>query len=332
MAKAARKGSHIVLDDVRVSYDYKTDTVSLTSGDRDLTGAGGLVLHLPRGSNEERTLRNLLKSKGVLRGDPWPVRSTGERIDGVLDAEERKLVIGTNINGVPVTVDLAKNSSLWIHGGVGSGTTVVERSAVAHAVVHGWEIYGLDATGVELRSYKGYPTSKTFSTGLKDSLALADSLHSLILERYEKLEHLQLNHYLSMNEANRWKPALVVVDSLATFLNQEAMESPESNSKFADTLTQLARLGRAAGVYLVIRGGGATPSGLDELAISSAHVVTGNYPKDSLPTAVASSYAPGRGRGRKQAHVFSNFVGFNGEIETIFIPQEQLDLIAEQMK
>jgi len=330
MAKAARKGSHVVLDDVRVSYDYKTDTVSLTSGDRDLHG--GLALHLPRGSSEERNLRNLLKLKGVLRGDPWPKLDYTKLSSEVFDSEEGQFVVGTNINGSVVTVDIRRNGSIWTHGRIGAGTSVIGRLAVAHAVAHGWDIYGLDATGVELSPYKVYPTSRSFSSGFQESVALLERLHELMLERFAKLEELGLGHYLDMSEASRWRTAVVMVDSLSTFLAQEKLVSPDEESKFAATLTQLARLGRQAGIHLIIRGGEVTPTNLDDLAYASAHVVAGNYPKESLPRAVARSYTPGRGRGRTQAHIFNNLLGFDGEMETVYISQETVDAMAKQMK
>jgi hypothetical protein len=330
MAKAARKGNHVVLDDVRVFYDYKTDSVSITSGDRDLRY--GLEVHLPRGSNEERTLRDLLKSKGVLRGDPWPKLERSKLEAEVFDSEERQFVVGTNINGSLVTVDIQRNGSIWVHGRTGTGSSMVNRLAVAHAVASEWDIYGLDANGVELSAYKALPTSRSFSSGLQESMAILEKLHELVLERYAKLEELGLGDYLDMSEVSRWRPTVVMVDSLSAFLSQEKLESTEDRSRFTEVLTQIATLGRQAGIHLIIRGGDNTPTELDELAYASTHVVTGNYPKDSLPRAVAEGYKPGRGRGRTQAFVFNNIFGFNGELEQIYIPEEAVQVMADQMK
>lgn len=66
MSKTHHSQKYITLDDVRVSYDRKNDTIHLTSGDPDVQ-AGGFHLSLNRGTQTETTLRSLLTQENVIK-------------------------------------------------------------------------------------------------------------------------------------------------------------------------------------------------------------------------------------------------------------------------
>lgn len=57
---------YVTLEDVRATYDRKNDTIHLTSGDPDVQ-AGGFHLSLNRGTQTEKTLRELLTDEGVIK-------------------------------------------------------------------------------------------------------------------------------------------------------------------------------------------------------------------------------------------------------------------------
>ena len=57
---------YVTLDDVRATYDRKNDTIHLTSGDPDVQ-AGGFHISLNRGTQTEKTLRELLTDEGVIK-------------------------------------------------------------------------------------------------------------------------------------------------------------------------------------------------------------------------------------------------------------------------
>lgn len=69
MSKTHHSQKYITLDDVRVSYDRKNDTIHLTSGDPDVQ-AGGFHLSLNRGTQTETTLRSLLTQENVIKNKP----------------------------------------------------------------------------------------------------------------------------------------------------------------------------------------------------------------------------------------------------------------------
>lgn len=57
---------YVTLEDVRATYDRKNDTIHLTSGDPDVQ-AGGFHISLNRGTQTEKTLRELLTDEGVIK-------------------------------------------------------------------------------------------------------------------------------------------------------------------------------------------------------------------------------------------------------------------------
>jgi Mrp family chromosome partitioning ATPase len=88
MSKTHPSRKYVTLDDVRATYDRKNDTIHLTSGDPDVQ-AGGFHLSLNRGTQTEKTLRELLTDEGVIK-NKWMVsaapgfqpRAVIPRVDG----------------------------------------------------------------------------------------------------------------------------------------------------------------------------------------------------------------------------------------------------------
>ncbi|HSN49726.1 MAG TPA: hypothetical protein VLR52_00745, partial [Bacteroidales bacterium] len=70
MAKKPFGGNYLKVE-FRVSYDKKTDSINLTSKDKDLQGEKGFRLTLNRGRDAEHELRKLLEREGLIpKGKP----------------------------------------------------------------------------------------------------------------------------------------------------------------------------------------------------------------------------------------------------------------------
>lgn len=69
MSHTNDRKKYVTLEDVRVSYKPKDDTIHITSTDPDVQ-AGGFHLSLSKGTQTEVTLRELLRTSGVIRPTP----------------------------------------------------------------------------------------------------------------------------------------------------------------------------------------------------------------------------------------------------------------------
>jgi MinD-like ATPase involved in chromosome partitioning or flagellar assembly len=68
MSKTDENKKYVTLENVRVSYLKKNDTIHITTTDPDVQ-AGGFHLTLNKGTQTEETLRDLLSEQGVIRDD-----------------------------------------------------------------------------------------------------------------------------------------------------------------------------------------------------------------------------------------------------------------------
>lgn len=70
MVQKPEKGRYLQLEDVRVSYKAKEDTIHLTSSDSDIPN-GSFFMTLKQGTPTEQALRTLLEKEGLIRSDRY---------------------------------------------------------------------------------------------------------------------------------------------------------------------------------------------------------------------------------------------------------------------
>lgn len=294
MAKKPKRGSYLNLDDVRVFYDSKTDTISLTSGDEDLPEAGGLKIDLSPGTQNERQLRELLKLKGVIRWDPWPRISREDTLRMIQKSTEGQLHLGTDIQGDSVTWDSSRGQSLWTHGIPGQGSTFIAHLLAAHAANHGWKSYGIDSR-LDLYRIRAYAADATIVHEPQDFLPLLAKLST----------EFEGRRALSPEERSELPGTLFMIDSLDLVL--EAIDQEELKLDFINELTALARMARSSKLAVQInsnfpeREQGDVRQKLYGLWHQSEHLFVGNYPVDKIPHEFRDDYSGGRGRGSGMA-------------------------------
>jgi MinD-like ATPase involved in chromosome partitioning or flagellar assembly len=102
MAQSDDRKKYVTLDDIRVSYKPKDDTIHLTSTDPDVQ-AGGFHLSLSKGTQTETTLRDLLIEHEVIKNilPKFEFNETTPKLD--LTKKGSVLTVSSNKGGVGKT-------------------------------------------------------------------------------------------------------------------------------------------------------------------------------------------------------------------------------------
>ena len=176
-----------------------------------------------------------------------------------------KIPIGVGIDG-EVAWDINFSPHILVAGKTGSGKSVVQRNMIFHAIQHNdkWCILGIDPKRVELGVYKKYrKTVIGIATELEDEVTVLRYALEEMNNRYRIMEELSaatgktINNIASMPD--RPRNIMVMVDEayqlMATDSSAKTDAAKEANNlhgEAADIIGQIARLGRAAGVHLVL--------------------------------------------------------------------------------
>lgn len=120
-----------------------------------------------------------------------------------------------------------------------------------------WRFLGIDLKRVELSGYQKYSeVVQGIATVLEDALTVLRFAQQTMMKRYEELESLGLNNFLDLPE--KGQALMVMVDEAGELLSPSGIKSDEGKEEDALKaeasliIGSIARLGRAAGVHLVI--------------------------------------------------------------------------------
>lgn len=150
-----------------------------------------------------------------------------------------------------------------VAGTTGSGKSVIQRNIIFHCIQHNdmWRFLGVDLKRVELSRFKRYTkTVLGIATDLEQGVEVVKYAHDVMMERYAKMEEAGVNIFLDMVDENG-KPEyaiLLMVDEAFMFMSPEGNKSEEGkrndmlHAEASHILGNIARLGRAAGVHLVL--------------------------------------------------------------------------------
>ena len=280
MAQLPKHRKYLTLEDVRVSYDPKSDSILLTSGDRELKSRGGFKLDLNSTSSAGRMIRDLLRDRGLIRGEPWSEIDRDELLDRVFSSTDpSRVLIGTGVLGESVYWD-ASVSNLFAYGQPGSGVSALANAVFCHSLAHNWAFYGLDFKD-DLGAFEIYPaTANTISRDLTDAMNALDSIIALMRERSKAVARLGVGEYANLPDIERGRNTVVFVNDLLDIAI--AMRHPERGEKpiaseLMRRLHEIDLFGRQVGVHLVI----SDRSGVDFLELeqlkSSAFELTVGY-------------------------------------------------------
>jgi hypothetical protein len=162
-----------------------------------------------------------------------------------------------------VSVDLTKTPHMLICGSTGSGKSVLQRNLVFHCIQHNdmWRFLGVDVKRVELTPFKRYKkTVLGIGANLEDGVEIVRYAKEVMETRYEEMEAKGVNHFSNLLDENGKPPyaIMLMVDEAFMFLSLEGAKTDEGkmrdqlHGEAAVMLGEIARLGRASGVHLVL--------------------------------------------------------------------------------
>ena len=138
MAKKPFKGDYLTFQ-VRASYDENTDSIHLTSKDKDLLKESGFDLVLNGGwdaEEAEMTLRRLLEKRGLLTERRFKSIPSRISYDNSNQGAWDKFPLGVYSNGEEAVWDSSHSPSLLMLGAIGSGKSVLQRNILSHCIRH----------------------------------------------------------------------------------------------------------------------------------------------------------------------------------------------------
>lgn len=146
-------------------------------------------------------------------------------------------------NQDPVFLNLEKAPHALIAGCTGSGKSVGINTLLASLLVKNTpvslELYIIDPKWIDYAKYKGLPHLKGYATGIRDATGILNHVKDEMMSRYRDMEHKGL-------ENTDKGHILVVCDEFASLMGKEGKKA------LLPSLQEIARLGRAAGVHLVL--------------------------------------------------------------------------------
>lgn len=253
------KHKSLTLSDVQVRYNPETAEIILTSKDPAVKKKP-FILTLSSDSPTYDTLLELLQEAGLADLESTRISKSifipGDRQTDSASGDFRtRIRIGETFLDEPVELDLANSPHTLIAGSAGSGKSILQRLVAAHALLHKDEIelYGIELKHAELSPYF-LDSRESLATTLDDALRILDKLKRSIQERYEMLEATGKSSISGM----KTKAMYLIIDELGTLLYSDGAKTEEGRLEdakrlvFRENLLHLARLGRAAGLYLFL--------------------------------------------------------------------------------
>lgn len=175
-----------------------------------------------------------------------------------------EFAVGDGLRG-PVVYNVSKTPHILVCGPTGSGKSVLQRNILFHCIQHNdmWRFLGVDVKRVELSPYAKYKnTVLGIGTSLEDGAEIVAYAKKQMEDRYEHMESVGVNHFLDLPKDPSGKlpyyAILLMIDEAFMFMGLEGNKTDEGKARdelhgqASSMIGDIARLGRAAGVHLVI--------------------------------------------------------------------------------
>lgn len=268
MAKKPVRGNYLTLEDVRITYDKKTDSVHLTSKDQDLP-EGGFHLTLNKGREAEQALRSLLINAGMAQ--PKAEDNIPKILEFSIEEQTLGLTLGKGVDEKSVRWHPSTSPHLFISGTAGRGKTHLLHNLIHAGVVQNalyragiindhWEFYMTRDIPERLRNnYYGHVPDTYFRIqgnpqegGFLQGQVFPQSLDGIDALLEDCLT--TIDHRYSKNMEGDFPRRMVLIDeaSLLTQNQGDSEDISQSKKEIWSKLKQIARIGRSAGVHLVL--------------------------------------------------------------------------------
>lgn len=239
-----------------------------------------------------------------------------------VDAEDRLFLVGRTL--------------------VPTHNSVLQRNLIFHCIQHNdmWRFLGVDVKRVELKPFAKYKqTVLGIGTNLEDGVEIVRYAKEVMESRYEEMEERGVNHFKDLLDENGKPPyaIMLMVDEAYMFMATEGAKTDEGKMRdqlHGDAgvmLGEIARLGRASGVHLVLatQRPDATVIKGELKANLDIRIAAGRL--DATPSSMvldsgAATQLPGHIKGRG----IVRFGGHQEQFQGYFAPQEWIDQWLEQ--
>jgi hypothetical protein len=141
--------------------------------------------------------------------------------------------------------------------------SVLQRNLIFHCIQHNdmWRFLGVDVKRVELTPFNKYKeTVLGIGANLEDGVEIVRYAKDVMMQRYEEMEEIGVNHFLKLLDENGKPPyaIMLMIDEAFMFMSPEGQRTDEGkvrdqlHGEASTLLGDIARLGRAAGIHLVL--------------------------------------------------------------------------------
>lgn len=196
-------------------------------------------------------------AKGYVECKPVPNLPTMAKYPGSNSTWD-KIPLGLGIDG-EIVWDLTVCPHMLVCGGTGGGKSVLQRNIINHIIQHSDDIkfLGIDLKRVELKPFGKYDDAVLgVATELEDGVDVMRYGYDEMMRRYTEMENLGVNHFRDLPE--KIPALLIMVDEAYMFMAPSGVKTDEGKAEdelHGESVTligKIARLGRAAGVHLVL--------------------------------------------------------------------------------
>ncbi len=164
--------------------------------------------------------------------------------------------VGVGQHGV-VSVDVSAYPHMLLFGHTGAGKSILQHALLLKAVGSPlWQVTILDPKRVEMSAYRTCRNVLAVATELDEMVAALEHALDDMQKRRDAMQTASLTHFTFLPDA---PPAhLIVVDELYALLapeggtTDESKQRDEAHARCAEIIDTIARLGRPAGVHLVL--------------------------------------------------------------------------------
>ena len=177
-------------------------------------------------------------------------------------------LVGENLTGEPVWLDLAQAPHLLVSGCTGSGKSSLLHTIIGNLLLrHQPWLYILDPKNTEYYQYSQF-TNVVVRSGYQDSLKVLQLMSEHMEERYTQM---RMCGYTNKD----FSPIVMIIDEFADLILQD------SDKQFLQTMCRISQKCRAAGIYIIL----ATQR-------PSVDIVNGSI-KANFPTRISCKVATG---------------------------------------
>jgi len=184
-----------------------------------------------------------------------------------------EILLGHTSGGDPVTWDTSRHAHGVTHKREDEKQDLLQRTIFLHCVMYSdnWKVMGLnfEPQNIEMQHFEGYPeTTLGVASSLEDVVALLEQVQTIMQDRYDEMVRIGARTYEEIIidlETGDFPPAIMVfIDDAYGLMHDELIPVPPAEKDMrvgiAQNIARFARIGRAAGIHILVGHTGDTQS------------------------------------------------------------------------